>query len=131
MRAIMSSIITLLFLFSINIGCSNAEAPAENKKLSDKEIVAGALKGPERHFENFRFNPDLEFHQRVTDPPSFIVNYIRELDQKDYTSYKITKEELKTVERSVKQLPQLLKRMLKEKSNRSLFYKRFYGKRHD
>jgi hypothetical protein len=127
MRVITSPIIILLFYFCFYTGCLTPKESSENKHLSDKEIVAEALKDPEKHFENFRFNPDSEFHQRVTAPPHFILNYIMELDQKDYTSYKVTKEELKIVESSVKQLPPLLRRMLKEKVIEVYFINDFLG----
>ncbi len=127
MKAVASSIIILLLSICFNAGCLNPKEGAENKKLSDEELVAEALKGPERHFENFRFNPALEFHRRVADPPAFILKYVRELDKKEYTSYKVTEKELKIIEAAVKQLPPMLRRMLKERVLEVYFINDFLG----
>ncbi|MCU0821531.1 MAG: hypothetical protein MUC95_03540 [Spirochaetes bacterium] len=125
-------ILTLVFIVFFNFyffytGCLTPKESAEKKKLSDNELAAEALSGPEKHFDNFKFNPDSEYYQRVSDPPPFIMKYIRELDKKEYTSYKITKEDLEKIENSYRQLPSLLQRMLKERVLEIYFINNFMG----
>lgn len=96
-------------------------------KLTDEEIVAKAVSRPEKQFGNYKFNPDLKFSERVKEPPGFIMKYVRELDQKEYTHYMPRAKELKLMDKAFTHLPPLLKRMLDERLIEIYFINDFLG----
>ena len=116
--------IILLLLHSLSSVCTfHKQVDAE----TDEEIVAKVSGHEAKQFENYVFDPDSVFSDRVKDPPGFVLMAVSELDNRDYTPYIPTNKELKIIEKAYKSLPALHRKIIKERVIGVYFLNNFLG----
>ncbi len=122
----------LIFLIIIAVSsftCVNCkhQAITANAATEEERLVARELSRVEKQFENYEFDPDSTFVARVKEPPDFVMNYIRDMDEMKYSSYNPSKEELNIIEEAFKYLPPVHKKILKERVLGVYFIDSFLG----
>jgi len=115
-------IISLLISFSSFIKIVKSQD--ESKALEHIEKV---LKNPEKQFSSYKFDPESGLISRVKKPPGCFLKYLRELDNKNYTVYNPSQEELHIIEDAFNDIPPLIKKVLKEKLIEVCFISDFLG----
>ncbi len=120
--------IILLLLFISFCSCTNLKYQTQSgNPTTEEELISKELSRPPRQFVNYEFNSDSAFIARVKEPPDFVMNYIREMDKKDYTFYEPAEEELKIIKKAFKHLPPFYKSVMKERVLGIYFINSFLG----
>ncbi|UCD37867.1 MAG: hypothetical protein JSW54_13770, partial [Fidelibacterota bacterium] len=104
---------TWILIFSLMPLLSSC-GPSQEKK----EIIAymdEVLKGPERQVENYDFDPESDILSRIKAPMDDFLAYVQKADNREYTAYLPSEQELELIEASINLLPPLHQSIMKER----------------
>jgi len=90
--------------------------------------VNDILSSPERKLSSYHFNPESKIISRVMEPQTFIMNYLKKMDNRtDYEKYKPDYFELKKIEKNLRLMPDSFREILQNKIAGIYFVKNLLG----
>ncbi len=86
------------------------------------------LNQPDKQLKNYSFSPESPIESRIKNTPDIVLHFLREYDQKpDYENYSPTSAEKDIIIHSINKLPDLHKKILKERLIGIYFIENFLG----
>ncbi len=85
------------------------------------------LKYPVKHFRSYSFNEKSSIISRVAKTPSMAIEYMKDLDGRNYTAYIPDEKEMKIIARSLEKLPPLTRKIMKKKLLGIYFINNLWG----
>ena len=83
------------------------------------------LEGPERHLENFVFDPGSDLLSRVREPTDHFINYIQQVEGREFSSYLPSEEEMQQIAAAIELLTPLHRKILRERLVEICFLRNF------
>lgn len=118
-RYIVPATIVLLTVLLIPVPC-----PAQDD-WDPITWIDEVLEGPERHLENFAFNPQSDLLSRVREPTDHFINYIQQAEGREFSPYLPSDEEMEQIAVAIDLLPPLHRKILHERLVEICFLKDF------
>lgn len=89
---------------------------------------AARAQTPALELSRYNFDPETPLTERVTDPPGFVLDYLREMDGRpDYAPHRLGDDEKMLVRRYMERLPQGYRKILQERMLGLYFVDNFLG----
>ena len=112
--------IIIIFLILLLPACASKKAvKSENDEL---------LKTSVRQLKNYSFDPSSPVESRAKNIPGFVLDYLKKLDEKEnYKNYSLKEEEMNIIIDSINKLPELHKKVFKERLLGIYFVDNFLG----
>ncbi len=112
--------IIIIFLILLLPACASQKAT----KSEYDELLKTSI----RQLKNYSFDPSSSVESRVKNIPGFVLDYLKKLDEKeDYKNYPLKEEEMNIIIDSINKLPELHKKVFKERLLGIYFVDNFLG----